>query len=59
MPRCVSSWTIWYTSVPLRDTSPTDPGAQISPGMVTTLAAPGEMTPGQLGPTSLVLDPSR
>ena len=59
MPRCVSSCTIWYTSVPLRDTRPTEPGAQISPGMIPTFAAPGEITPGQFGPTSRVPDPSR
>ncbi len=35
------------------------PGAQISPGMIPTLAAPGEITPGQFGPTSRVPDASR
>ena len=43
MPRCVSSWTIWYTSVPLRETSPTDPGHADLPGMIPTFAAPGEI----------------
>ncbi len=53
IPFWVSSWTIWYVSVPLRLTSPTRPGAQISPGMMPTLDLPGEMSPGQFGPTSV------
>ena len=59
IPRCVSSCTIWYVRVPLRLTSPTRPGAQISPGMIPTFAEPGEITPGQFGPTSTVSVPRR
>ena len=59
IPRCVSSYTIWYVSVPERLTSPTRPGAQISPGMIPTFDTPGVMTPGQFGPTRSVVRPRR
>ena len=49
-PSWVSSWPIWYVSVPDRETSPTPPSRKISPGMIPTLAFPGESAPGQLGP---------
>ena len=52
-PSCVSSWPIWYVSVPERETSPTFPSLKISAGMIPTLALPGESTPGQLGPISV------
>jgi hypothetical protein len=57
MPCVVRSWTIWYTSVPERETTPTGPSVQTSPGMMPTLALPGEMTPGQFGPIKDVLRP--
>ncbi len=44
---------IWYVSVPDRDTSPTGPCVQISPGMMPTLALPGEISPGQFGPINV------
>jgi hypothetical protein len=53
IPHCVSSCTIWYVSVPERETRPTRPGEQISPGMIPTFDRPGVMKPGQLGPISL------
>ena len=37
-------------SVPERDTTPTRPGLWIEAGMMPTLARPGDVTPGQLGP---------
>ncbi len=49
-PSCVSSWPIWYVSVPERETSPTVPSLKISAGMIPTFALPGESTPGQFGP---------
>ena len=49
-PSCVSSWPIWYVSVPERETSPTAPSLKISAGMIPTFALPGESTPGQFGP---------
>ncbi len=59
MPFWVSSCTIWYVRVPLRLTSPTRPGIQISPGMIPTFERPGEITPGQFGPTSATRVPRR
>ena len=53
IPRWVSSWPIWYVSVPERETSPTVPSQKISAGMIPTFAFPGESTPGQFGPTSV------
>ena len=52
-PSCVSSWPIWYVSVPERETRPTFPSLKISAGMIPTFALPGERTPGQFGPTSV------
>ena len=49
-PSCVSSWPIWYVSVPERETRPTAPSLKISAGMIPTFALPGESTPGQFGP---------
>ena len=59
MPRCVSSCTIWYTSVPERLTNPTRPGMHTSGGMMPTFATPGEIAPGQFGPISVVSRPVR
>ena len=53
-PSCVSSWPIWYVSVPERETSPTLPSLKISAGMIPAFALPGESTPGQLGPIIVV-----
>ena len=50
-PIWVSSWPIWYVSVPERDTSPMLPGVKISAGMIPTFALPGESAPGQFGPS--------
>ncbi len=36
--------------MPERETTPIGPGVQICPGMMPTLAMPGVMIPGQLGP---------
>ena len=58
IPRWVSSCTIWYVRVPERDTSPTRPGRQISAGMIPTFDFPGEIRPGQFGPTSVGPRPS-
>ncbi len=41
-------------SVPDRETNPTLPGSKTFPGRMPSLAAPGVITPGQFGPTSLV-----
>ncbi len=40
--------------MPLRLTTPTLPGFTMDPGMMPTLLCPGEMRPGQFGPTNLV-----
>ena len=53
MPSCVSSFPIWYVSVPERLTSPTGPAEKISAGMIPTFALPGDRTPGQFGPISV------
>jgi hypothetical protein len=53
IPSCVSSFPIWYVSVPERLTRPTLPCEKISAGMIPTFALPGESTPGQFGPTSV------
>ena len=45
-PIWVSSWPIWYVSVPDRETSPMSPGWKISAGMIPTLALPGESARG-------------
>ena len=50
-PICVSSWPIWYVSVPERETRPMFPGVKISAGMIPTFAFPGESAPGQFGPS--------
>ena len=52
-PIWVSSWPIWYVSVPERETSPIEPSRKISAGMIPTLALPGESAPGQFGPSSV------
>jgi len=52
MPARVNWYTISYVSVPDRLTTPTGPGAQIRPGMMPTFDFPGEMSPGQFGPSS-------
>ena len=49
-PSWVSSWPIWYVSVPERETSPIEPSRKISAGMIPTFAFPGESAPGQFGP---------
>ena len=36
--------------MPERETSPIDPAANTSAGMIPTFAFPGERTPGQFGP---------
>ena len=54
MPSSASSLEIWYVSVPLRLTTPTRPASKTWVGMMPTVAAPGLMTPGQLGPTRVV-----
>ena len=59
IPRWDSSWTIWYVSVPDREIRPTGPGEQISPGMIPTFDFPGEIRPGQFGPTSSERLPAR
>ncbi len=41
-PSCVSSWPIWYVSVPERLTSPIAPSRKISAGMIPTFALAGE-----------------
>jgi hypothetical protein len=56
-PSWVSSCPIWYVSVPERETSPMPPSLKISPGMIPTFALPGERTPGQFGPTSVMSRP--
>src|SRR6266511_206982 len=43
-----------YVSVPLFDTMPMRPSLQMFPGMMPTFALPGEMRPGQFGPTRRV-----
>ena len=53
-PRCVSSWPIWYVSVPERETTPTAPSRKISAGMIPTFAFPGESAPGQFGPSIVI-----
>ncbi len=50
-PICVSSWPIWYVSVPERETRPMLPSVKISAGMIPTFALPGESAPGQFGPS--------
>ena len=50
-PSCVSSWPIWYVSVPDRETRPIEPSRKISAGMIPTFAFPGDSAPGQFGPT--------
>ena len=40
--------------MPLRETTPTRPSRWIWPGIIPILLLPGEITPGQFGPTSLV-----
>ena len=40
-------------------TNPTLPDVHTSPGMIPTFATPGEITPGQFGPTSVVSVPAR
>ena len=50
-PICVSSWPIWYVSVPERETRPDVPSAKISAGMIPTFDLPGESAPGQFGPS--------
>jgi len=41
-------------SVPLRETMPTRPSWQMWPGMIPAFALPGEIRPGQFGPTRRV-----
>ena len=43
--------------MPDLDTTPILPGLHICPGIIPILPTPGVNTPGQLGPTSLVLEP--
>ena len=50
-PSPVSSWPIWYVSVPERETSPIEPSLKISAGMIPTFALPGDSAPGQFGPS--------
>ena len=50
-PARVSCHTTSYVRVPLRLTTPTFPGLTMLPGMMPTLDCPGEIRPGQLGPT--------
>ncbi len=56
MPRTVNWYTASYVSVPERDTIPTEPSLWMRAGMMPTLALPGEITPGQFGPTNLDFD---
>ena len=49
-PASVMAWTASYVSVPERETTPTPPSRWIEPGMIPTLALPGDVAPGQLGP---------
>ena len=51
MPMSPISLEIWYVSVPERLTMPTRPGVNTSVGMMPTVALPGLMAPGQLGPS--------
>ncbi len=44
--------------MPERETIPTDPGLKIEPGMMPILHSPAVITPGQLGPISLVFEPT-
>ena len=57
-PSWVSSWPIWYVSVPDRETSPIAPSLKISAGMIPTFAFPGDRTPGQFGPIIVTPLPS-
>ncbi len=51
-PASLIAWTASYVSVPERETTPTRPSRWIEPGMIPTLALPGDVAPGQLGPIS-------
>ena len=53
-PRSRNSNIIWYVRVPDLDTRPIRPGPVMLAGVIPTLDCPGEMSPGQLGPISLV-----
>ena len=51
-PSCVSSWPIWYVSVPERLTRPIRPSRKISAGMIPTFAFPGRARRGSSGRAS-------
>ena len=57
-PTSVVCLTASYVKVPDRDTTPTDPRWWMCPGIIPILQAPGVITPGQLGPTNRLDDPS-
>src|SRR5215472_3969589 len=56
-PMSLSSYIIWYVSVPDFDTRPILPSLVMSAGMIPALDLPGDATPGQLGPTMRVALP--
>src|SRR5215472_6875222 len=56
-PMSRSSYIIWYVSVPDLETSPIRPSDVMSAGMIPAFDLPGDATPGQFGPTILVLFP--
>src|SRR5215831_3470583 len=53
-PMSLSSYIIWYVSVPDLETRPIRPSVVMSAGMIPALDLPGEATPGQFGPTMRV-----
>src|SRR5215467_2121635 len=56
-PMSLSSYIIWYVSVPDFDTKPILPSVVMSAGMMPAFDLPGDATPGQLGPTMRVALP--
>ena len=49
---CFTTWSAAsYVKVPDLETIPTFPFLKTKPGIIPTLASPGVITPGQLGPT--------
>src|SRR5579859_7780244 len=56
-PMSLSSYIIWYVSVPDLETRPIVPSLVMSAGMMPALDLPGDATPGQLGPTIRVAFP--
>src|SRR5215472_5375414 len=56
-PMSLSSYIIWYVSVPDFETKPILPSLVMSAGIMPAFDLPGEATPGQLGPTMRVALP--